>query len=155
MEKKGRWGIGQVVFSGRDQLALVRPLDGVLTMAMLNYDAEIRKPADVKSEFTRAHTTPRKLRLAEELVSKWHEGKFDFSAYEDRYRQKVIEAIKAKEKGVELAAPEEEEPEVINLMDALQRSIARVGAKQVPRQAKKRTPAKTKRKSPAAGRRRA
>ena len=35
MEKKKRWGIGQVVFSGREQLALVRPLEGVLTMAML------------------------------------------------------------------------------------------------------------------------
>ena len=31
MEKKRRWGIGQVVFSGREQLALVRPLEGVLT----------------------------------------------------------------------------------------------------------------------------
>ncbi len=62
MEKKKRWGIGQVVFSGREQLALVRPLEGVLTMAMLNYDAEIRKPTEIKKEFTRAHTTSRKLR---------------------------------------------------------------------------------------------
>ena len=30
MEKKKRWGVGQVVFSGREQLAVVRPLDGVL-----------------------------------------------------------------------------------------------------------------------------
>src|SRR6201995_4494395 len=51
MEKKKRWGVGQVVFSGREQLAVVRPLDGVLTMAMLNYDAEIRKPSEIKSEF--------------------------------------------------------------------------------------------------------
>ena len=43
MEKKNRWGIGQVVFSGREQLAIVRPLDGVLTMAMLSYDARDSK----------------------------------------------------------------------------------------------------------------
>src|ERR1700704_5479112 len=67
MEKKQRWGVGQVVFSGREQLAVVRPLDGVLTMAMLNYDAEIRKPSEIKSEFTRPRTAAAKLRLAEDL----------------------------------------------------------------------------------------
>src|SRR5215212_9113047 len=126
MEKKKRWGVGQVVFSGKEQLAVVRPLDGVLTMAMLNYDAEIRKPSEIKSEFTRPRATGAKLRLAEDLISKWHEGDFEFSAYKDRYRQKVKEAIAAKKKGVELKPPEEEEePQVINLMDALKESVAR------------------------------
>jgi DNA end-binding protein Ku len=52
MEKQDRWAVGQVVFSGREQLALVRPIDRVLTMAMLNYDAEIRKPTDMKDQLT-------------------------------------------------------------------------------------------------------
>ncbi|HVT26645.1 MAG TPA: Ku protein [Lacipirellulaceae bacterium] len=125
MEKKNRWAIGQVVFSGREQLAVVRPLDGVLSMAMLSYDAEIRKPSEIKSEFSRPRTTASKLRLAEDLISKWHDGKFDYSTYKDRYRQKVKAAIAAKKKGVEIGPPEEEEePEVINLMDALKRSVA-------------------------------
>src|SRR3954468_20932596 len=126
MEKKKRWGVGQVVFSGREQLAVVRPLDGVLMMAMLNYDAEIRKPSDIKGEFTRPRSTGAKLRLAEDLISKWHEGDFDFSDYKDRYRQRVKEAIAAKKKGLELKPPEEEEePDIINLMDALKESVAR------------------------------
>src|SRR3954449_3698124 len=113
MEKKKRWGVGQVVFSGREQLAVVRPVDVVLTMAMLNYAAEIRKPSEIKSEFTRPRATGAKLRLAEDLISKWHEGDFDLSDYKDRYRQKVKEAIAAKKKGVELQPPEEEEePEI-------------------------------------------
>ena len=124
MEKKDRWGIGQVVFSGREQLAVVRSLDGVLMMAMLNYDAEIRKPAEIKKTFIRAHTTARKLHLAEELVGKWQDGDFAFSEYKDRYRQKVKQAIEAKRKGDEITSPEEEEPKVINLMEALQRSVA-------------------------------
>src|SRR4029079_4608242 len=89
MEKKNRWGVGQVVFSGREQLAIVRPLDGVLTMAMLNYQAEIRKPSEIKSEFTRPRATGAKLRLAEDLISKWQEGEFNLSSYKDRYREKV------------------------------------------------------------------
>lgn len=138
MQKKNRWGIGQVVFSGREQLALVRSLDGLLSMAMLNYDAEIRKPDDMKRELVRTSSTPRKLKLAEQLVEQWHEKKFDFSQYEDRYHQKVKEAIEAKEKGVEIEAPEEEEPEVINLMDALKRSIASHGSDGATRRHKSR-----------------
>jgi DNA end-binding protein Ku len=126
MEKKNRWGVGQVVFSGREQLAVVRPLDGVLTMAMLHYDAEIRKPSEIKSEFTRPRATGAKLRLAEDLISKWQEGEFDLSAYKDRYREKIKAAIAAKKKGMEISPPEQqEEPEVINLMDALKASVAR------------------------------
>jgi DNA end-binding protein Ku len=129
MERQHKCGIGQVVFSGREQLALVRPLDGVLTMSMLNYDAEIRKPAEIKSDFARPEANSRKLRLAEQLITSWHEGKFDFSDYKDRYRQKVKQAIEAKKKGVQISAPEEEEPEVINLMDALKRSVEHAGAR--------------------------
>ena len=129
MERQGKCGIGQVVFSGREQLALVRPLDGVLTMSMLNYDAEIRKPADIKREFSRPTTDARKLHLAEQLIANWHGGKFDFSAYQDRYRQKVKQAIDAKKKGGSISAPAEEEPEVINLMDALKRSVEQAGGK--------------------------
>jgi DNA end-binding protein Ku len=129
MAKKKRWGVGQLVWSGREQLAVVRPVDGLLSMAMLNYDAEIRKPSEIKSEFTRPRVTPSKLRLAADLVAKWQDGEFDFSAYKDRYREKVKEAIAAKAKGVELTAPEEEETEadVINLMDALKKSVERTG----------------------------
>jgi len=128
MEKKERWGVGQVVFSGREQLAVIRPLDGVITMAMLNYDAEIRKPSDIKSEFTRPRTTGSKLKLAEDLVGKWQDGEFDFASYKDRYRQKVKEAIAAKKKGAAIEPPEEEDTgEVINLMEALKRSVANVG----------------------------
>jgi len=129
MAKKKRWGVGQVVFSGREQLALVRPMDGVLVMAMLNYDAEMRKPETIKSEFARARTTPRKQHLAEDLVTKWQDNRFEFSSYKDRYQQKVKHAIEAKEKGLPVEPPEEEEPEVINLMEALQRSVAGVSGR--------------------------
>jgi DNA end-binding protein Ku len=127
---------------------------------MLNYESEIRKPAEIKSEFTKTQATPRKLRLAEELIAKWHDKEFDFSEYNDTYRQKVQKAIKAKAKGKEIAAPEEEEPEVINLMDALQRSVGRIGAKSQARSPrnghkKKGKPKKKGRKVTAAHRRRA
>jgi DNA end-binding protein Ku len=147
MEKKKRWGVGQVVFSGREQLAVIRPVDGLLNMAMLNYDAEIRKPSEIKSEFTRPRVAASKLRLAEDLVGKWQTGKFNFSDYKDRYRQKVKEAIAAKKKGVEIAPPEEEEQaDVINLMDALKQSVANVGKKSGTRRSNRGAGHKTSRR---------
>ncbi len=147
MDKTERWAVGQVVFSGREQLVVVRPLEGVLVMAMLNYDAEIRKPAELKTEFTRARTTPSKLKLAEQLIGKWHDGKFDFSAYTDNYREKIQAAIAAKKKGETFEPEEEAEPEVINLMDALKRSVANVGGR--PKTRKKTAPKRTRKKTSA------
>jgi DNA end-binding protein Ku len=147
MEKKERWGVGQVVFSGREQLAVIRPFEGVITMAMLNYDAEIRKSSEIKGEFTRPRTSTSKLKLAEDLIGKWQEGKFDFASYKDRYRQKVKEAIAAKKKGHSVEAPEEEETgEVINLMEALKQSVANVGrSKRKTRTSKRTTHSRRKR----------
>ena len=148
MERKKMWGIGQVVFSGREQLAVVRPLDGVLAMAMLNYDAEIRKPAEIRSDFSRPRIAPAKLKLAEMLITRWQEEKLDFASYKDRYRQKVKEAVAAKSKGGTIEPPEEMAPEVINLMDALKRSLQEATPKRGP--TKTRTGAARKRTRKAA-----
>src|SRR3982751_3534802 len=96
MEKRKRWGVGQVVFSGREQLAVVRPLGGVLTMAMLNYDAEIRKPSDTS-------------RTTKIVIDKGSKKPL-------RQKRRASSWLRRKRK---------EEPEVINLIDALQKSVAR------------------------------
>jgi DNA end-binding protein Ku len=126
MEREGRYGVGQVVFSGKDQLALVRPYEGLLHMAMLNFDEEIRRPAEVMAAHKPPRVGGRKVQLAQTLVRTWFSDDFDFAAYDDRYREKLQELIDAKIEGREIEAPAEEEPpEVINLMDALKKSIGR------------------------------
>jgi DNA end-binding protein Ku len=110
---------------GRDQLVLVRPIDQLLAMSLLNYDAEIRKPADMKDDVADMKLAPRKVELAEKLVQTWTDEDFDFSSYKDTYQDKLRELLEAKVEGRQIVAPasEEEEPEVINLMDALQASV--------------------------------
>lgn len=50
----------------------------------------------------------------------------DLGQYEDRYRSRVLQLIEAKVAGEEVVASEEEEgPQVVNLMDALKKSVAR------------------------------
>jgi DNA end-binding protein Ku len=125
MKRQKRWGIGHAVMFGRDQLAVVRPIDMLLSMSLLNYDAEIRKPRDMENDIAEPKLALRKVQLAEKLVESWTEDDFDFSAYKDTYQDKLKEMVEAKVEGREIvAAPgEEDEPEVINLMDALQASV--------------------------------
>jgi DNA end-binding protein Ku len=125
MEREGYYGIGQMVFSGKEQLVLVRPLEGVLHLAMLNYDEEIRPPEAVALSHVPRNIS-RKVQLAQTLIRSWSRRDFDFTEYDDPYRQRVQELIEAKVEGREIVAPQEEEPaEVINLMDALKKSLAR------------------------------
>jgi len=149
LARKERWGVGQVVFSGKEQLVIVRPVGHLLHMAMLNYDAEIRKPETLESELVRPRLTPRKLQLAEALIENWTQDDFDLADYQDHYTKKVKRLIEAKIEGREIvAADEDEEPEVVNLMEALQQSLAsaRQQHSRSPRKSRAR-PARRKRAS--------
>ena len=69
----------------------------------------------------------RKVELAESLIDSWTTDDFDFSRYDDPYRERVQALIDAKLEGKKFKAPQEgTAPRVINLMDALKKSL--VGA---------------------------
>ena len=125
MEKQQRHGIGQIVFSGREQLVLVRPLDGMLAMQMLNYDNQIRTPEMFEDRLAKRKPSPKEVQMAERLIEASTDDEFRFEEYEDEYVKKVHSLINAKVQGKDIVAPpfEEDEPEVINLMDALRRSV--------------------------------
>jgi DNA end-binding protein Ku len=124
MEREGRCGVGEIVFSGKDQIALVRPLEGILHMAMLNFEAEIRSPKTFARALKKPQGATKQVRLAQKLIEEWSDDDFDFSKYEDPHREKVEELIEAKVKGRDIVPPAEEEPaDVLNLMDALRKSI--------------------------------
>jgi DNA end-binding protein Ku len=108
-------------------LVLVRQIDQLLSMSLLNYDAEIRKPKDLDNDVAEPKLAPRKIELAEKLVQTWTEDDFDFSTYKDTYQDKLKELVEAKVEGRQIVSPEAEgeEPEVINLMDALAASVRR------------------------------
>lgn len=125
--RQKRVGIGQIVFSGKEQVVLVRPYEDTLLMSMLNYSVEIREPASVMPALPPVREAAKKVHLAEQLIQTWSGERFDFEDYEDRNLQKLRELIEAKIEGREVRAPETEEaPEAIHLVDALRQSVARV-----------------------------
>jgi len=98
-------------------------------MAMLNYESELR-PAEDFPKGT-GKVTARNLQLAKDLIRSWSEEEFAFSDYKNRYRNRLVEPIDAKVEGNDVVetSESEDEPAVINLMDALKRSMKSTGKK--------------------------
>jgi DNA end-binding protein Ku len=125
MSELQRWAVGQAVFSGKEQLVLVRPVEDFLMMTMLHYEADVRKPSAFDDELTKPAISKEEVRLAETLIKASSTDKFDLSKYHDVYTERLTQLINAKFKGEEIVAPPEEEvAPVINLMDALRKSVA-------------------------------
>lgn len=134
LAKQQRVGVGTMVFSGREHVVLVRPLEDVLHLAMLNYADEIKEPNDAAVHLPPVRGADKKVKLAEQLIESMTEDALDLSKYEDRYHEKVEEFINAKLEDREVVKPAEDEPaEVINLMDALRKSVAGATHKTAPK----------------------
>ncbi len=133
MQREHRCAVGHLIFSGKDQIALIRPLDGVLQMAMLNFAAEIRSPKSIADQITKPANLARQVRMAQTLITEWSQDRFEFSKYEDKHRERVKELIESKVSGREIVTPVEKKPaKVLNLMDALQRSVRSHSASSSP-----------------------
>ncbi len=148
LRRENRWGVGQVVFSEKEQAVVVRPYQkNALLMAMLTYEAEIRNPDETIVPPANVSDSNKKVKLAEQLIESWTDKSFDFSKFEDTHLKGLRALIEAKLEGREIVAPEvEETPEVINLMDALKRSIGKGGHERPVQAAARRTRRETARK---------
>ncbi len=126
MEKSKRWAIAQGVFTNREQLILVRPMSGMLGISMLRFESQVRQASDIDVEIPQSTATKQELALAETLIAASTDKKFKLADYHDTYTERLTQLIEAKTEGKEVVAPpQESEPKVINLMDALRRSVAR------------------------------
>ena len=125
MVDEKRYGVATVVFHGRDQLVLVRPYDGLLTMEVLAYENQVTKPSAFVEEAPKTEINAEEWKLAKMLISSSTAKKFDLSAYKDHYTEKLTQLVEAKISGKEIVAPPAHEgPHVINLMEALKKSVA-------------------------------
>lgn len=125
MKEENRFAVAQVVFSGKAQVAVVRPTEGVLAMSLLSFESEVKKAADFADEVQPAEATTEEKKLAETLIEAATTEDFSLAEYKDEYSAKLAELVhgKAKEMKAEPAA-EGEAPPIINLMDALRKSLA-------------------------------
>ena len=126
--KTGKAAIGKVSFSGRENIVAVTPAgaEGRGMMAYtLRYQNELKNQNDFFRDIKAAQISEDALELAESLIAK-RSAKFDLSKFEDGYELAVKELVNAKIN--HLPVPKDEVPvnssgKVVNLMDALRKSI--------------------------------
>jgi DNA end-binding protein Ku len=146
---KGKVGIGKLALYGREYLVAVRPQGRGIVMYTLHHAAEIRS-IDTVEELNSVVTTvkPDEMKLAQQVIATF-DGPLDLANYKDEYREGLQRIIDAKIAGEEIVAPSvEAPPRVVNLMDALKKSLDAVSAT-------KKRPAKAAVAQPAAKRKRA
>ena len=144
----GKVGIGKLALYGREYLVAVRPLQRGIVMHTLHHAAEIRSMDAVEElNAVSPNVKPEEIKLARQVIDTF-EGPLDLASYTDEYRAGLQAIIDAKIAGQEIVAPSPEAPpKVVNLMDALRKSLDTVSAtkKRPAKAAMPKAPARRKR----------
>src|SRR4051812_38692134 len=123
--------IGRVVLTNREHIIALEPLDNGLMGTLLRYPYEVRSEKEYFDDIQDVKITKDMLDLAKHIVEQ-KSGTFEPEQFEDRYESALVDLINKKRNGLPTAkaAAPKSSGNVINLMDALKRSLA--GEKQAP-----------------------
>jgi DNA end-binding protein Ku len=121
--------IGRVVLTNREHIIALEPLDNGLMGTLLRYPYEVRSEKEYFDDIQNVKITKDMLDLAKHIVEQ-KSADFEPEKFDDRYESALIELINQKRSGIKIApkAAPKSGGNVINLMDALKRSLA--GSKQ-------------------------
>lgn len=122
LEQRGRWVLGRVSMSGHRHGVVVRADDSLLSMSLLHDPAQVRSAAGFRAQLREEPTSEQERDLAAALIDASN-GPVDWSAYRDDAAARLKELVKAKVAGREVIAQDEEPVEVLQLMDALKKSV--------------------------------
>lgn len=140
MEKSGYVAVAKISMHQREYTIMVRPRDGGLTLHTMYYANEIREVPEYgrRGDF---EVKPQEVKLAEQLVESLATP-FEPKKYADAYQARLKELIEAKQQGKEAQPTEAKRlAPVIDLMDALQKSLKDRPEKKGPARANGMSPA--------------
>jgi DNA end-binding protein Ku len=144
MRGKGTVALGRIVLAKRERVIALQPWDKGLLGTTLRYAYEVRNAGEYFDEIPDIKIPKEMLQLAEHILEN-KAGNFDPATFVDHYEEAVVEMLKHKQAGVPVPKQRAAAPasNVVNLMDALRRSVAAdkdASAKAAPRKAKKAKP---------------
>jgi DNA end-binding protein Ku len=139
IKQQGMVAIGKVVFTSREHIIALEPRGKGMMGVTLRYPYEVRKEEDYFGDIPDEKVPKDMLELATHIVET-KAGHFNPKKFDDRYEDALKELLKKKQSGQKIELPTERAPaKVINLMDALRRSVqAERGATAAPKKGKKR-----------------
>ena len=124
MTRMGRLAVGRYGTRGKEQLVLLRPYKGGLVMHHVFYAAEVRSFDDVDRP-GEVEFKPVEAELADKLIEQLSSDTFNPEQYHDEYRDRVLAAVEQKAAGQEITvAPEAPQAQIIDLFEALKRSLS-------------------------------
>ena len=144
MRKAGKVALGRLVMHQRERLMALEPRDRGILAYTIRANREVRDAEEVFDRIPAAKPPAAMIDIASKIISQ-QEGPFDPSKFTDRYEEALRALIKEKEKGHKVKTVEApREAEVIDLMEALKRSLgdgAGERRKTAPKRAATRKPA--------------
>jgi DNA end-binding protein Ku len=154
IRKEGMVALAKVVFTSREHVIALEARGKGMMGVTLRYPYEVRKEADYFDDISDEKIPKDMLELATHIVGT-KTGHFEPAKFEDRYEGALKELLKKKQGGEKIDRPKESAgpAKVINLMDALRRSVqAEGGRSAAPKKGKKRAAGQTEMLFPIGGR---
>jgi DNA end-binding protein Ku len=124
MDRAGKVALARVVMHQRERLLALEPRDrGILAYTLRTHD-EVRDPKEIFGHIPHTKPNPAMIEIAAKIIEQ-QEGPFDPTDFTDRYEDALRKLIHEKQKahGRKVTVPEPKEAEVIDLMEALKRSL--------------------------------
>jgi DNA end-binding protein Ku len=123
IEEEGMMALGRVVFTSREHVIGLEPRGKGIMGITLRYPYEVRDEKDYFDDIPSERVTKDMLDLAKHII-KTKTGHFHPEKFEDQYEDALKDLLRKKDKGEKIEAPPERRTDnVVNLMDALRRSV--------------------------------
>ena len=140
--------VGRFVLRGQEHFCLIRARGDALALETLFLAEDVRSQAEIEEAVEETQVKDAELALARQVIESL-ESEFDAEELQSEYRRDLRAMLEAKLAGEEIARPEPvaEDAPVVDLMDALRKSVAEASKQKAP--AKKKTAARPKAKAAA------
>lgn len=122
LDESAKIAVGKVVIREKEHLVSVRPHNGAMVMSTLFYTDEVRSSEEIPELPAQAKIHPNEKKMALQLIEGMA-GRFDPAEYKDDYREALQKVIVAKVEGEPVPTAEPREEKVVDLMEALRRSL--------------------------------
>ncbi len=116
--------LANIILSSRQHLVVLKPHHKLIAMSVLYYNDQVKADTDIEPYVEDVPLDASEKELTRTLIGATSIREFDLKLYRDDYRENILKLVEMKAQGKEIIETEKsEEPKILNLMDALKKSV--------------------------------